>query len=290
MKRLHIINGDAAGECLKKSGTAGEVLVWRDILYDGPRVPGWPDTEILRARALFLEETTAGGVGYLDILESLKNQYGKLETATESDEIVLWFDACLYDQSMLCHILTCLSSKGLEHKCSLICVDHFPGIEPFNGLGQLDSGQLASLYPTRQSVTGEQFHFAEEVDRAFALQDQTAFFELANVAEAPLPWVPAAVTRWLQEQPDEAAGLGLLEHFALEAVQSGCQTPGEIFAFVSARDTSPQYWGDITLWKKINNLAERNPPLVKIEGPTKLLPQWDCQKSIRSYKVYPLGK
>jgi hypothetical protein len=102
-----------------------------------------------------------------------------------------------------------------------------------------------------------------------------------------LPWVPAAVTRWLQEQPDQATGLGLIERLALEAVQSGCQKPGEIFAFVSARDTSPQFWGDIYLWKKINDLAACRPPLVKIEGPTSSLPQWNSQKTIGSYRVYP---
>jgi hypothetical protein len=284
---LHITSGDVAGKNLKKSGVTGEVFVWHDILYDGPREPGWPGEDTLNARTLFLEEVTGGGLGRQEILKTLGNQYQKLETAGDYDELVLWFDACLFDQSMLSHILACLKIKGID-TAELICVDAFPGIVPYNGLGQLRPDQLASVYPRRQSVTADQFCFAERADRAFALQDIACFIELSSCRDAPLPWIPAAVTRWLKEQPDEATGLGQLERLALTAIRSGCRPPAEIFAFVAAHDTPPQYWGDITLWAKINKLATRKPALVKIEGPTPLLPQWNCQGALDSFQVYPL--
>jgi hypothetical protein len=139
----------------------------------------------------------------------------------------------------------------------LLCIDAFPGIEPYHGLGQLSPDQLASMYDRRQPLTEDQFLFAERVDIAFALQDHVAFEELSGYTEAPLPWVPAAVTRWIEEQPDENTGLGRLEKHALEGIRSGCETTTDIFSFVSARETPPQFWGDITLWEKINALANR---------------------------------
>jgi hypothetical protein len=75
VETLHITSGDIAGESLMKSGLPGEVFVWRDILYDGPRCPGWPDEQALNARALFLEDATAGGLDRRRILDSLHNQY-----------------------------------------------------------------------------------------------------------------------------------------------------------------------------------------------------------------------
>ena len=53
-KIFHITNGDSAGGSLSKAGLPGEVFVWHDILYDGPRNPGWPDEDALNARAEFL--------------------------------------------------------------------------------------------------------------------------------------------------------------------------------------------------------------------------------------------
>jgi hypothetical protein len=283
---LHITSGDSAGVSLENSGVSGEVFVWRDILYDGPRMPGWPDEKTLRARADFLEETTGGGLTKAHILATLQAQYEKLEAAKLYDKIVLWFDACLFDQSMLSHILACMRSRGME-EAELICVDAFPGIVPFNGLGQLTPQQLASVYDRRRVVTKDQFLFAEHVDTAFALQHYDIFEELAIGNDVPLPWIPAAVARWLQEQPDEVTGLGRLEQLALDAVRCGCVAPKEIFAFAATRDTPPQFWGDITLWGKINKLANRRPPLVRIEGPKPFLPQWIEGADLKAFRVYP---
>ena len=281
---LHIIGGDCAGDRLAKSGIRGETLVWHDVLYDGPRNPGWPDDATLVARSRFLEEMTGGGLDKEDILGTLRDQYRKLAGAEDHERIVLWFDACLFDQAMLVHILACMRHQGIRN-AELLCVDAFPGIEPFHGLGQLQPSQLASLYDRRRPVTDAQFRFAAVVDGAFAVRDLQALAGLSQETDAPLPWVAAAAARWLQEQPDPAKGLGRLESLVLRAIRGGCATPKEIFAAVSALDTPPQFWGDITLWAKINALADRNPPLVRIEGPEKRLPQWDSTFDLKAFRI-----
>lgn len=283
---LHITSGDSAGEKLAESGVPGEVFVWRDILYDGPRRPGWPDEETIHARARFLAATTGEGLSRQEVLETLKVQYSKLKTADQYDRVVLWFDACLFDQSMLCHILACMRLLNTV-KADLLCIDAFPGIDPYHGLGQLTPDQLASMYGQRQQLSSSQLLFAEKVDKAFALQDHGVFKELSVCSEPPLPWIPAAVTRWIEEQPDRITGLSKLEWLALESIRSGCETLSEIYSFVSARERPPQYWGDITLWAKINALAEQEPPLVRIIGPTKRLPQWGGITELKEYRVSP---
>jgi hypothetical protein len=283
---LHITSGDMAGSALAKSGVPGEVFVWHDILYDGPRQPGWPDDETLQARARFIEDETGGGLSREFVYETLANQYARLAAAGDCAACVLWFDACLFDQSMLAHILTCLAINGVKD-AELLCVDAFPGIDPYDGLGQLTPAQLASVYEQRRPVTEAQWRYAEKADRAFALQDQVLFDELARQHNAPLPWVPAAVRRWLQEQPDPVTGLGRLEALALRAVRGGATTPAEIMAAAAAADTHPLYWGDIMLWAKINRLADRDPSLVIIDGPLPRLPQWEGIADLTRFRITP---
>jgi hypothetical protein len=284
---LHITSGDCAGGSLEKSGLPGEVFVWHDILYDGPRMPGWPSDEILSARASFLEQVTGGGLTKEQVLQTLKDQYRKLAAAEDYAQLVLWFDGCLFDQSMLAHLLMLLHELKIK-RVELLCLDAFPGIEPFDGLGQLQPSQLASVYDQRRTVTEDQFTFAETVDQAFARRDLSQLTELSNNSAAPLPWVPAAVARWLQEQPDPVTGLGRLEQLVLHAIGNGCKTPGEIFSAAAANDTHPQYWGDITLWAKINGLADRNPPLVQIDGPMQRLPQWQTSLDLNQFTIKEL--
>lgn len=281
---LHITSGDIAGDRLTKSGIPGEVFVWHDILYDGPRILGWPDEDTLVARAKFIEKETGGGLKESFILKTLKEQYDKLTSAGKYKQIVLWFDACLFDQSMLAHVLTCMHHQGIN-RAELLCVDRFPRIEPYNGLGQLQPSQMASVYGQREKVTDEQFQFATLVGEAFANHDLNLFSELSEMTDAPLPWMPAAVKRWLQEHPDPETGLGRLETLALETIRGGCERPWDIFTAVAAEDTPPQYWGDITLWAKINALADRDPPLVQIEGPLPRLPQWEGIADLKDFRI-----
>lgn len=281
---LNLTSGDSCGGSLAKSGVPGEVLVWHDVLYDGPRRPGWPDEGTLMDRAVFLSQATGGGLSREKILLTLRDQYRRLETADRCERVVLWFDACLFDQAMLAHVLTCLRHQGVRN-VELLCVDAFPGIDRYHGLGQLTPAQMASVYDRRRPVTEAQFIFAAVADRAFALRDRALLTDLARQQTAALPWVPAAAARWLQEWPDPATGLGRLEALALEAVKAGHATPAAIFTAVAAKDTPPQFWGDTTLWARINGLANRVPPLVRIEGPAPRLPQWDGVADLKRFRV-----
>jgi hypothetical protein len=286
-RTLHITSGDSAGGSLAEAGLPGEVFVWHDVLYDGPRCPGWPDETTLHARAAFLEEFTAGGLDRQHVLYTLRHQYEKLAEAASIEPVVLWFDACLFDQSMLAHLLMCLRLRNAQN-VELLCVDDVPGIVPYHGLGQLQPDQLAARYGNRLPVTEAQFEFAVHVDGAFATQDAAGLSELSRMTDAPLPWIPAAVVRWLQERPDSVTGLGRLEDLALTAIRAGCDTPCKIFASVAARDTPPRFWGDTTLWAKINALAAREPPLVKIDGPADRLPQWDSDLPLGEFRIQAL--
>ncbi|MEH6471365.1 MAG: DUF1835 domain-containing protein [Halopseudomonas sp.] len=283
---LHITNGDCAGDCLIKSGLPGTVLAWRDILYEGPRNPGWPSDKTLEDRAQFLQQATGGGLSQQTILDDLNRQYHRLRTATEYQQVLLWFDACLFDQSMLAHLLTCLQHLEVP-QVELLCIDAFPGITPFDGLGQLTPEQLVSHYPQCQPLTPKQYQFAQVVDRAFALQDQTALLELSALDHPPIPWVPAAVSRWLQEQPSPDTGLGRLQQLALDAINHGHQQPGDIFRAVATADSHPQYWGDTTLWAKINSLADHQPPMITIAGPGPRLPLWHSDLDLKQFKISP---
>lgn len=277
---LHITSGDIAGGNLSRAGLPGEIFVWHDILYDGPRKPGVPDDAVLLERAKFIEHVTDGGLAHEHVLSVLQHQYDVLRSA-QGRSIVLWFDACLFDQSMLAHILNCLYMFGIG--AELICIDSFPGIAPYNGIGQLSPEQLASVFPRKTPVTDEQSRFARRADDAFAVQDGDQFRVLAAVEHAPLEHIPAAVRRWMLERP--GSGLGRLEQLALEAVQRGCTAPKEIFRYAASHDMPPQFWGDTMLWAKINGLAARTPPLVRIEGPEGRLPQWDAAAVIDQYRI-----
>ncbi len=284
MSTLHITSGDFAAELIKQAGFNGDVLAWRDMLYIGKRCSGWPDEQTLIARSEMLSTSLGGALSAATIKSGIQKQYDKLKTAPDYDFVLLWFDDCLYDLSMLAHILNCLDSRkviGVE----LILIGSFPGIFPFNGLGQLSSEQFKVIYKQRSKVTDAQYKLAKIVDEAFACQNIEKIQKLSAVEHLEIPGLQAAVRRWLEELPDPKTGLGKLGRLALDAVKSGLKSPVEIFKYTASHDSSPQFWGDTTLWEKINHLADRG--LVQITGPSERLPQWVSEYSLNSFHILP---
>src|SRR6478735_3536210 len=53
--RLHVTNGESAGNTLRRTALGGAVLSWTDTLHEGP-VQALPRPELLRARASFLAD------------------------------------------------------------------------------------------------------------------------------------------------------------------------------------------------------------------------------------------
>jgi hypothetical protein len=281
MRLVHITSGDTSGEMLRESDLDGEVLVWRDILYDGPRNAGWPNPNTLKKRAKFLAAHTGGSLDPENVIDTLELQYEQLESFARAQITpTLWFDACLFDMSMLVHILACWRSLGRSN-IELIVVDAYEGIERYSGLGQLTPEQLVAFYPSRQRLESFHFDYADTADAAFALNDKSLLRQLAAQTDAPLKWVPAAAQRWLDEEGD----FKVIENLIFNALDDGKTNPVQIFRHACVHETLPQYWGDSTLWMKINQMAEADPPSLEIEGPQAKIPQWPSDIDLKRFLV-----
>jgi hypothetical protein len=91
---LHIVNGDATVAQLGVAALPGDVLVWRDILVEGP-VDATLGLEALAARrAPWLARRL--GIAPDHYAENARAQARGLAEAPAHDEIVLWFEQDLF--------------------------------------------------------------------------------------------------------------------------------------------------------------------------------------------------
>jgi hypothetical protein len=230
---LHITNGDCAADTLR-TFLPDPVKITCDVLHDGPIVPA----------PAWLAGATA-----------------------ENDEVVFWFEHDLFDQLLLIRALDALHD---QKNVSLICIDRFPGVEPFYGLGQLDAAQLATLTDTRVPVTPDQYALAEHAWAAFRSADPRELEQVAHLttsskrARAVLPFLGDALTRFLAEYPSVAHGLSRTEELTLMALRDGPSTAGELFRTVQARETSP-FMGDWGFYSILRRLASARTPLLSID-------------------------
>jgi len=159
---------------------------------------------------------------------------------------------------------------GFSRPVFLICIDRFPGVDRFVGLGQLEPAQLATLYPSRQPVTGAQVALASAAWDAFRAPDPRALGALATglkSGDGALPFLGPALLRFLAEYPSAATGLTHTETLALTALaERGPLSAGALFGATQRRESSP-FMGDSTFFDIVAALASARVPLVSTDSP-----------------------
>jgi hypothetical protein len=303
---LHVHCGDSSADTLRNSGVPGDVRVWCDPLCEGPTPVGVSDDEWRRLRAehhvsVGNARTVAGN------LQWQLRQDEALEAFASYGEVVLWFDACMFDQSILIRQLdwfgrqraakagtgrpaeggpaSSLRFAGASprFRLSLICVGEFAGFEKFRGLGELSPEQMTSLLDTRHEVTPAETAAAQRAWAAWRSPDPADVEAAANADTSALPYLNDALVRHLEQFPSVYNGLGRLENEALDVIASGQGKLGKIFVGVSAKEERP-FFGDSTLWACLDELANGRTPLLEIDGPGRL-PLLDSPEKLSAWTV-----
>jgi len=250
---LHITNGDSTAGTIALSGIPGRVVPWRDVLHEGPIPAGLGPDELRDVRARFIAD--AGWGSYDQVLAEFVERDQQVAAFREHAEVVLWFEHDLYDQLQLLQILDWLMGQSHgQTTLTLICIGSFPGVSPFHGLGQLTPTQIATLYPGRRRVTTDQLELARAGWNAVRSPDPTAIERIIASDTGALPFLGAALRRFLEEYPGLRDGLSRTERQVVELLRVGICTPAELFLAISDREERP-FLGDLTLWTYLHGLA-----------------------------------
>lgn len=232
---LHVTSGDSTASTLRRGRIDGEAIAWRDVLHEGP-VPALPPAALARVRARFLAGMTGEPSGRIE--RDLRERDRRLAGAP-GGEIVLWFEADLYDQLQLIQVLDRLA-PARRTSVSLVSVGEYPGRAHFGGLGELTARQLLALRESAEvEVASTAFELARRAWAAFTAAEPSGLRELAREQSGVLRHLGEAFERLMQEYPWTDDGLSLTERRVLRAVEEGAPNPGEVFQRVWRLERRP---------------------------------------------------
>ncbi|WP_454189861.1 sigma-70 family RNA polymerase sigma factor [Paenibacillus sp. Marseille-Q7038] len=273
-KMLHIVNGDVVAEKLKQGSIQGDILVWREIYTVGPVFKEMNTDAHLTVRAKYLEQNL--GIPAEQYRVTCKQQEEQLAKFRQYDEVVLWFEHDLFDQTMLCYLLSFFAHQDLGHtKLNLLTIGEFPGIEVFRGLGQLTSEQLLTLSGTWQLVSSKELQLGDALWKAYASSDLDELRQLLNGDTSSLPFSKEAYLAYLSRLSSEPDGIGSVEREVMKEIAAGEHSPEGLFRNVG--NTLHQLgMGDLEFWYVLRKMAERPQPLIVLEG-------------VKDFKAYMTG-
>ena len=237
---------------------------WADALCEGPIHRHATDAARQKERAAYHASLSSSPM--TETYRELMGDDWRVDQCVHYDETILWFEADLYDQMILVYLLSRLGRFRTRTRLSLICIGEFPGVDRFIGLGQLSPGQLATLLPRRRQVTPGQIRLADRAWDALREDNPLALAGIGRMRSRALPFLPAAVRRYLAEYPSIRNGLSRNEQLALEAIAAGARTPWEAFLWAQERERRP-YMGDLMFYVVLRRLAStRYPAIAGVHG------------------------
>ncbi len=253
---LQITNGDSAGGTIAATKIGGEVLPWRDVLHEGP-VPSGLSLEQLRGiRAAFIADQGWGK--YERVLSELVHRDEVVLSASDQDEINLWFEHDLYDQLQLLQVLSVLPEDAL-HRSAIIQP------ERTEYLGQLSVDVLRSLYSQRQPVTAGQLIVARRAWDAFRSPDPAALLAFLREETGALPSVAPALLRHGQQFPSMENGLNRSERQILESLVRQPQQMKTLYVEAHQKREELVFMGDAVFATYVQRLGGAATPLLVIE-------------------------
>ena len=259
MTTLHITNGDGAAGLIKASAVAGDVLPWRDPMHHGPMPAGHDLRALSETRARYLAGPESDPS---QALRDFRLRDDHALAASGYANVVLWFEHDLLDQLQILQILDLLARLDpAPGSLEMICIDTFPGITPFRGIGELDPVQTAQLFDLREPVTDAQHELAGAGWVAFRSADPRDLERFAAGDLGALPFLRAALIRHLEEYPWLDDGLTRTERQILSLVAEGVRDPVEVFVHNMERE-AVLYIGDWTTFGHIARLCGDARPLI----------------------------
>jgi len=243
---LHVTNGESVS--LRDTGLPGDILVWLDVLHEGPVPANLDDAELRRVRGIFLDS------------EWPRSAPAEMELAWRDtalaghDEIALWFEHDLFDQLQLIQILDRV--RGTASKVHLISTDRY--------LGPMSGADLAALWPSRHIVSDAEFDVAEAAWSAFCSPDPMAIEDLLGSDTSALPFLAGALRRHLQQFPSVEGGLARTERQILQSALAAQHTFATLFP-AEQKMEERIFMGDAALRRWIRGLTDCRHPLLSAQ-------------------------
>lgn len=215
-KTIHIINGDGLAAKMMELDIPGEIIVWRELLCEGPTVQEVGSAEFVEIRKKFVGE--AYGISAENYEEKFVSQLEKLRQLEEYEEVILWFEFDLF-----CHInMIAAISFFLNHKkevpMHLVCSKKLKGENGHKPLTQLNAKQLFNHFQNKIALTSDDLQMAIFIWELYCsnnpLQLKAQIKKHSN-----FEYLSSCIRAHIERFPNSKTGINSLERNVLAIVQ-----------------------------------------------------------------------
>ena len=246
---LHITNGSSLTDYLTKINFKGDTLTWHEMLCEGPTVKEINTPDFFKIRQAFLED--AYSLEY-DI-DSIKNEFNKLDDVSKYTAIVLWFEYDLFCHINLIAAISLIKQKGIELPLYLVCSGRIAGEKDLKVLSDLSEQQLLNEYENKIKLNVDDIATAQKAWRIYCEHDHNLLKELI-VRPSSFKYLSNCLKAHLRRFPDTRSGLNTLEYNTLILIKEHTVTSRNHLLGYCLHYQGYYGFGDLQLERMINRL------------------------------------
>ncbi|NOR29154.1 MAG: DUF1835 domain-containing protein [Lutibacter sp.] len=255
-RTLHVLNGDSTAKILENSKIKGDVIVWRELLCDGPLHTNVGSDEFWTKRYAFFKNEL--GVERLEYFDKTIKEIVKLEDVSNYNEVILWFEFDLFCQVNLLALCTYLLDKYVKKtNYYLVCVGKENGKDKLQSLADYSPEEYRNLYENKISLSKTSLEYAKE---CWSVYVESSFEKLKSFdfnQSSKFKYLQLAINQHLNRFPSEN-GLNQIENKILKTINSNSFSEIEIVKnlLIWQQEETVYGFGDMQYFQYLNKLEK----------------------------------
>lgn len=213
---LHITNGDDLTENFQSVGIPGDVVVWREMLCEGPTTIDLGSDKFIKLRTKFLGDTY--NISSEDYQKQFVEELHKLTVCNSHDEIVLWFEFDLFSHINMLAAISHLLDNKKDIPVSLVCSKRLKGEKEFSPLSQLPLKHLQNHYEHRIDLNQDDLEMAALIWQLYNGDNPQKLKALIK-KKSNFEYLSSCVRAHLERFPNSQTGINSLERNILKLVE-----------------------------------------------------------------------
>jgi len=225
-KALHILNGDNTLPILEKSGIKGDVVVWREMLCEGPVLEEIGSDDFWMNRYVYFENGI--GISRIEYYDKTIKKTVKLEDVSGYNEVVLWFEFDLFCQVNLLALCSYLLNNYVKKtNYYLICTGKVAREERLQSLSDFLPSDFKTLFENKITLSKASLEFGKESWNIYVENDSNKLKSFDFNQNSKFQYLQLAMDQHLNRFPAEN-GLNQIENTILEIINSNLFSENEI--------------------------------------------------------------
>ena len=213
---LHICNGDDLAEKVEKLDLSGEIVIWREMLCEGPTAMEVGEKDFLDLRKDFLKRKY--GIPKKEYTEKFVSELDKLAAINNFDEIVLWFEFDLFSHMNVLAVISFLLQNKKNDPLSLVCSRKLKGEKEMEPLSELSKKHLKQHYEHRIALTDDDVATAQLIWELYCAKNHKRLTsEIKKTTN--FEYLASSIRAHIERFPNANTGLNTLEVNVLKLIR-----------------------------------------------------------------------